>query len=237
MALRVATMLPNELVAAIARPADPSVGESIGKVVISDQGDFSLADVWIEFAAPEATPQSIERAQKAKRPLLICTTGLSKETLAQAEVAADSIALMVAPNTSLGVAVLAAAMRLALKALPDYACELVELHHEKKRDAPSGTALRLAEEVRAARPHTKIVTGRAGDAGPRGENELGVFAVRGGGVIGEHTVYLLGEHERIELVHRAQSRDLFAHGAIVAARWLAQQKPGAYRIEHCLEIA
>jgi len=202
----------------------------------TDTPDFTKADVWIEFAVAEATPHSIAHARSAKRALVVCTTGLSEETIRAANAAAADIPIMVAANTSLGVAVLAAAVRLAVKALPDYACEIVELHHGQKRDAPSGTALRLANAVRAERTDAQLVTGREGLVGARKPNELGVHAVRGGGVVGEHTVYLFGEHERIELTHRAQDRDLFAHGALTAARWLSTQRPGFYTIEQCLEL-
>ena len=199
--------------------------------------DFAAADVWIEFATAEATMHTIRRAQGAARALVIGTTGLSAETIAAAHAAATDIPIMIAANTSLGMVVLSAALKLATHALPDYACEIVELHHDHKRDAPSGTALGLAEIVKQARPGARIVTGREGSLGARAPNELGVLAVRGGGVVGEHTVYFFGEHERLELTHRAQDRALFAHGALVAARWLGSQPAGFYPIEQCLNLS
>lgn len=221
MASRVVAMGGAEIVATAAKASPP---------------EFASADVWIEFATAEATPQTLAHARAAGRALVICTTGLSTQTIAAAHAAAADIPVMIAANTSLGVVVLSAALRLAARALPDYACEIVELHHGQKRDAPSGTALRLADVVKEARPKAHIVTGREGLIGARGANELGVLAVRGGGVIGEHTVYFFGAHERIELTHRAQDRDLFAHGALVAARWLGSQPPGFYSIEQCLNL-
>jgi 4-hydroxy-tetrahydrodipicolinate reductase len=211
-------------------------GEISATLGLGSTPDFSAADVWIEFAMAEATPLTIAGAVAAGRALVVCTTGLSEATIAAAHEAARKIPLMIAANTSLGVAVLQAALRLATRALPGYACEIVELHHGHKRDAPSGTALRLAEVVKEARPQAHIVTGREGLVGAREANELGVLAVRGGGVVGEHTAYLFGEHERLELTHRAQDRDLFAHGALTAARWLAAQPAGFYRIEQCLGL-
>ena len=202
----------------------------------SEAPDYAAADVWIEFATAETTAHTIARTRAARRALVICTTGLHADTIALAHAAAVDIPIMIAANTSLGVIVLGAALELAAKALPGYACEIVELHHGQKRDAPSGTALRLAEVVKTVRPHARVVTGREGLVGARQDDELGVLAVRGGGVIGEHTAYLFGEHERIELTHRAQDRNLFAHGALTAARWLAGQPAGFYRIEQCLNL-
>jgi 4-hydroxy-tetrahydrodipicolinate reductase len=176
----------------------------------------------------------VEAAKKANKALLICTTGHDAPTRAAIDAAAKDIAVMVAPNTSLGVAVLNAALALALEALgPDFAAEIVEMHHDKKKDAPSGTAIRLTDTIQRARDNSVVTTGRVG---PRKTEEIGVFAVRGGNVIGEHTVYLIGEHERIELSHRAHSRDLFAAGALRAASWLVGQPAGAYTIEDSLNL-
>jgi 4-hydroxy-tetrahydrodipicolinate reductase len=116
----------------------------------------------------------------------------------------------------------------------EYDIEIVETHHRQKVDAPSGTALRLAEAVREARPDLTLTHGREGRPGARGKNELAVMALRGGDVIGDHTVYLLGLGERIEITHRATQRDVFARGALRAARWLMGQKPGRYALRHLL---
>jgi 4-hydroxy-tetrahydrodipicolinate reductase len=117
---------------------------------------------------------------------------------------------------------------------PGFDIEIVEAHHRHKVDAPSGTALRLAEVARAARSASgapsRLVHGRDGKPGPRAAIEIGVHAVRGGDVVGDHSVYLLGTSERIELTHRASNRDLFAHGALQAARWLTDKPPGRYTL-------
>ncbi len=204
-----------------------------------DKKAFGKADVWIEFAHHTVTKKSVNAALDAEKALLVCTTGLDADTLKALHNAAHDIPVMMAPNTSLGVAALNAALRVALKALgPSYQVEIVEIHHDKKKDAPSGTAARLVDTVRLLRktPREKIVTGRNGMVGERRAEEIGVFAVRGGNVIGEHTVFLFGENDRLELTHRAHSRDLFASGALRAAAWLAEQPPGWYTIENCLGV-
>lgn len=234
------------LVAAVARDGSSAIGQDAGRVSHSnDVGiavtamtvtDFSLADVWIEFATAESTPAIVAACVKAKRPLVVCTTG-HKDT-SMFDHAAKQIPILVAANTSLGVAVANALIRKAVSALPAADIEVVELHHKAKRDAPSGTALRMVDTVIEQRglQRDQLVTGRTGMVGERTRDEIGVLAVRGGGTIGEHTVYLMLEDERIEITHRAGSRDLFASGAIAAARWLQQQVPGRYVIEQVLGL-
>jgi 4-hydroxy-tetrahydrodipicolinate reductase len=119
--------------------------------------------------------------------------------------------------------------KMAATALGDgYDVEIVETHHRHKVDAPSGTALRLAQAVREARPELVVRHGREGRPGPRGKNELAVMALRGGDIVGDHTVHLFGPGECIEITHRATQRDIFARGALRAARWLVGKKPGHY---------
>jgi 4-hydroxy-tetrahydrodipicolinate reductase len=136
---------------------------------------------------------------------------------------------------SLGVQVLAEIVEYAVRRLGTaYDAEIVEIHHRRKIDSPSGTAKRLADAVRAVRPNSIELHGRDGDVGARTGEEVAVFGVRGGDVIGDHTVFLLGSGERLELTHRASSRDLFAHGALRAARFLVGKKPGRYTIADVL---
>ena len=138
-------------------------------------------------------------------------------------------------NMSLGVQVLAELVQQAVKKLgPGFDVEIMEVHHRRKIDAPSGTAKRLAEAARAARPELKDLYARQGDVGARTNDELGVVALRGGDVIGDHTVFLFGSGERLELTHRASNRDLFAQGAIAAAKFLPGKKPGRYTIADVL---
>jgi 4-hydroxy-tetrahydrodipicolinate reductase len=157
------------------------------------------------------------------------TTNLDAGTRRALEKAAESIPVLWAANTSLGVQVLAEIVEQALRRLGSgYDVEIVELHHRRKVDAPSGTARRLVDAVRTVRGHLAERHGRDGDIGARSQNEVGVFGVRGGDVVGDHTVYLLGPGERIELTHRATSRELFAHGALRAARFIVGKAPGLY---------
>jgi 4-hydroxy-tetrahydrodipicolinate reductase len=136
-----------------------------------------------------------------------------------------------APNFSLGIQVLAELVRLALQRLgPGFDVEIVETHHRGKVDAPSGTAERLASEVRAVRGQMKRTHGREGMVGARASDELAVLSIRGGDVVGDHSVHLFGQGERIELTHRATSRVLFARGALVGARWILGKPPGRHGV-------
>ncbi len=172
------------------------------------------ADVIVDFSAPEALRRLLG---VAGCPVVSGTTGLT--------VATSPVPLLHAPNFSLGVAVLARLVTAAAQALPGWDIEVVELHHAAKRDAPSGTALRLIEGLG---PTT------AGHRGLRVPGEVGLHAVRGGDVVGEHTVYLFGPGERLALAHVASDRRLFATGALAAARWIVGKPPGVYRIEDVL---
>ncbi len=249
MATRIVACAAQEpqllLAVALAKPGDDAVGKDCGElaqakknaVVVEafSQSAFTRADVWIEFAHASTTDATVAAARAARKPIVICTTGLEAKTVETLRAAAKEIPVLVAANTSLGVAALNAALRVALQALgPTYVAEVVELHHDKKKDAPSGTALRLVDTIKQERGG-RVVTGRDGIVGERQTEEIGVFAVRGGNVIGEHTVYLFGEHDRLELTHRAQSRDLFAVGALRAAAFLARQPAGWYTIEDCFK--
>ena len=231
-----------ELVGACAGPGDAALGEDAGTlagvaragVAITDDMASALlgAQVVVDFSLPLALEQLARLAARQGVALVSGTTGVSD--LSGLDAAAARVPVLWAPNMSLGIAVLSALVAQATRALgSSFDIEITEVHHRHKVDAPSGTALRLAEavrEVRALRP----VTGRQGNAGPRADEELGVFALRGGDVIGDHTVHLLGAGERIELTHRATNRDLFAHGALRAARWLTQQRPGRYALADVL---
>jgi len=166
---------------------------------------------------------------RARIAVVSGTTRLDATCERLLEETARVVPVLWAPNTSVGVQVLAELAAEAVRRLgPSFDVEIVETHHRGKIDAPSGTATRLADAVRAARADLLDVHGREGNVGPREADELGVFAVRGGDVIGDHTVHLLGPGERIELTHRATSRDLFARGALQAARFLKGKPPGRY---------
>ncbi len=185
------------------------------------------ADVIVDFSTPEGLARLLARASC---PVVSGTTG------AVALPAAPRVALLHAANFSLGVAVLARLAREAARLLPGWDTEIVEIHHIAKRDAPSGTALRLADAVDAGRGASGVDVGtrRSGRDGPHVAGEIGLHAVRGGDVIGEHTVYLFGPSERVVLGHVASDRALFAAGAVRCARWLAGRGAGRYTIEDVL---
>ncbi|GAB4570197.1 MAG: 4-hydroxy-tetrahydrodipicolinate reductase [Haliangiales bacterium] len=205
---------------------------------------LATADVYVDFSAPAATAAIASRAATDAVAGVIGTTGLDAAEVAAIEALAARAPTIWAPNFSPGVNVLLALAETAARALgPEFDIEVVELHHRNKRDAPSGTALALVDALAAGRasgdpeaPALVTRAGRAGDVGPRPDDEIGALAVRGGDVIGEHTAYLLGQRERIELTHRASSRALFAEGALRAARWAVGRPPGRYQMRDVLGL-
>jgi 4-hydroxy-tetrahydrodipicolinate reductase len=228
-----------ELVGACDAPGSPRVGRDVGEVAqlgtwgvaLSSGVEDALlgAEVCIDFSSPRGAAAVARACARARVALVSGTTGLDDEALRAIDEAAAVVPALWAPNTSLGVQVLAELVREAVARLgPGFDLEIVEVHHRRKADAPSGTALRLAEAAREGRAGLAVVPGREGTPGPRKAEELGVFAVRGGDVIGDHTVHLLGDGERIELTHRATSRDLFARGALRAAQFVRGKAPGRY---------
>jgi 4-hydroxy-tetrahydrodipicolinate reductase len=192
----------------------------------------SGARVVIDFSSPGATTDLADIAARAGIAIVSGTTGLGEEAHAALDRAATRVAVAWEPNMSVGVHVLGALVERAIAMLgPDFDVEIVEAHHRLKVDAPSGTALRIAEIARDARGGARLVHGREGRPGARAPAEIGIHAIRGGDVVGDHTVLLLGAGERIELVHRASSRELFASGALRVARWIVGKGPGRYRME------
>lgn len=173
-------------------------------------------DVVVDFSTPEGLHRVLAHARS---PVVSGTTGLTPP-------ASPPVALLYAANFSLGVAVLARLVREARATLPDWDLEVVELHHNAKRDAPSGTALRLVEGLGPQ---------QNGRSGPREPGEVGMHALRGGDIVGEHHVYLCGPGERIQLAHVAHNRGLFAAGALRAARWLVGRPAGRYTLDDVME--
>ncbi|HWW20068.1 MAG TPA: 4-hydroxy-tetrahydrodipicolinate reductase [Steroidobacteraceae bacterium] len=190
------------------------------------------AELILDFSHPSAAAANLAACVAARVALLIGTTGLPRELDAPLAAAADSIALLVAPNTSLGVNLLMELVRQAAQGLPPgYDIEIVETHHRAKRDAPSGTALALgaaAADGRAVSLSRQAVYARHGIGEPRQEDEIGFVSVRGGDVVGEHEVWFLGEGERVLLKHSATDRAVFARGALLAGQWLAGRMAGRY---------
>jgi 4-hydroxy-tetrahydrodipicolinate reductase len=189
----------------------------------------SGAEVAIDFSSPGATLELADVAASSGIAIVSGTTGLGDDAHRALERASSRVAVAWEPNMSVGVHVLGALVSRAVAMLgPEYDIEIVEAHHRMKVDAPSGTALRIADIARHARGGARFVHGREGKPGARGSAEIGVHAMRGGDVVGDHSVFLLGPGERIELVHRASSRDLFASGALRFARWIVGKPPGRY---------
>jgi 4-hydroxy-tetrahydrodipicolinate reductase len=189
----------------------------------------------IDFSRAEAVPQLLQLAMRAKVAVVSGTTRLDAAGERLLDEAAKVVPVLWAPNTSVGVQVLAEIVTLAVQKLGvGFDAEIVETHHRAKIDAPSGTAERLRRAVEDARGALVGVHGREGNVGPRHAEEIGVLALRGGDVIGDHTVHLLGQGERIELTHRATSRDLFARGALRAARFVAGRPAGRFTMADVL---
>jgi 4-hydroxy-tetrahydrodipicolinate reductase len=193
------------------------------------------ADVVIDFSMPAGTLALGPIVSAAGAALVSGTTGLGDDARAALDQASSRVPVLWEPNMSVGVHVLAQLVSQAVAALPGWDIEVVETHHRAKADAPSGTALRLVHAAQDARTGpTHLMHGRHGTPGPRADGEIGVHAVRGGDVVGDHSVHLLGAGERLELAHRATSRDVFAHGALRAAAWIVGRAPGRYTLADVL---
>ncbi|MBX7497135.1 4-hydroxy-tetrahydrodipicolinate reductase [Qipengyuania sp. 6B39] len=198
------------------------------------------SDVLVDFSAPGALQNNLHAAIGAGIPMVIGTTGLEAHHHDAIDNAARAVAILQTGNTSLGVTLLAHLVREAAGRLgPDWDIEIVEMHHRRKVDAPSGTALLLGEAAAAGRGidlASNRESGRDGHTGARKEGAIGFAALRGGTVAGEHSVILAGEQERLTLSHSAENRAIFARGAVKAAEWLIGKAPGRYRMEDVLEL-
>jgi 4-hydroxy-tetrahydrodipicolinate reductase len=236
---------------ALASPQSPRLGQDAaaegapsGVRISADpaaaltDGEGHKATVAVDFSSAEAVALHAEACAAAGVPLLVGTTALKADGLAALSQAAQSIAILIAPNTSVGVGVLAELVRLAGGTLPaSYDVEIHEAHHRMKRDAPSGTALKLGEIVAQARSQELAqvaVYDRHGAHAPRAPGSIGFSVLRAGDIVGEHTVIFAGAGERLEITHRATDRDVFARGALKAAEWLAGRSPGTYSMQDVL---
>lgn len=233
-----------------ARAGSEAVGADLGELLghgklnapVTDDAPtlFANADAVIDFTLPELTARHAGLAAQAETVLVIGTTGLDAEQQAAIERAARHTRIVQAPNMSLGVNLLLDLVKQVAQALdPAFDIEITEMHHRHKKDAPSGTALalgRAAAEGRGVVLDDVADRGRDGLTGPRREGDIGFAALRGGEVAGEHTVCFAGANERIELTHKADSRGIFAQGAITAARWAREQDPGLYSMKDVLGL-
>ncbi|MGH2458172.1 MAG: 4-hydroxy-tetrahydrodipicolinate reductase [Chloroflexota bacterium] len=243
-----ATTAPGfEIAAALGRTGSASLGADVGVlagagalgVVVSDDVAAGLAagDVAIDVSQPAAAVRFARQASAAGKPVVVATTGLNAEQLASVREGAGQAPVLIAANLSLGINVLAQILPTIARALgAEYDVEVVEAHHRHKKDAPSGTAIRLLEAITAALGRSPGEVSRHGRSGlaPRQPGEIGVHSLRAGGIVGEHSVFFVSEGEQIEVAHRAFSRRTFALGGLRAAAFLADQRPGLYTMQDVL---
>ena len=239
-----------KLIAAIDKMGSARLGKDAGEiagaghlgVAVTDKIEPALKPntVIIDFTNAEASLNFLRAAAKKAAPIVIASTGFTAKQQNEIRRLARRAPTLLSANTSLGVNVLVALLGKAAKMLgDDYDVEIVEAHHRFKKDAPSGTALALGRAVANGLKReldTVTVSGRKGIVGERGKKEIALLSVRAGDIVGEHTVIFGGIGERLEFIHRAHSRDTFAHGALRAARWVAGQKPGLYGMQDVLGL-
>jgi 4-hydroxy-tetrahydrodipicolinate reductase len=235
---------------AVERPGHPSLGKDagelagVGKIGINVADDLNLVvkggQVVFDFTAPQAALAHLAVAAQAKVPIVLGTTGFTAADLSRIQELSGVVPCVLSPNMSIGVNVLFKVLAEVASTLgSDYDVEIFETHHRFKKDAPSGTALRMAAVIAAAlgRDLDKTgIYGRKGLVGERGKEEIAIHALRAGDVVGEHTVVFGGMGERIEVTHRAHSRDNFARGALRAARWVIGRPPGLYDMQDVLGL-
>ncbi len=237
--LRVVTAIEREGHPLLGQDPGPYLG--IGPLGATLAADLSTrVDVLIDFSSPDATMQRLQECIAHRTAFLVGTTGLTEDQMSRIRQAASAIPCLVSPNMSVGVNVLYQIVSEAARLLgAGYDVEVIEAHHRFKKDAPSGTALRIARVIAAAlgRDVAKdCVYGRHATASERSGTEIGIHAVRAGDIVGDHTVIFSNLGERLEITHRAHSRDTFARGALRAAKFLAQAKPGFYHIDEALGL-
>ena len=191
------------------------------------------ADVLIDFSNHVTTSDVVAFAKKKKMPAVICTTGQTEEELKMIEDLAQDVPVFRSGNMSIGIAVLSDLVKTAVKMFPDADVEIVEKHHNQKLDVPSGTALMLAEAVKEERPDAVFNIGRH-ENGKRKKNEIGIHSLRMGNEVGTHEVYINTGNECLTLTHEAESRAVFADGALKAAEFLVRQKPGLYSMKELM---
>jgi len=239
-----------EVAGAAERPGHPAIGRDAGEnlgidrtgVRIGDslEGCIERGDVVIDFTAHDVSLGHLETAASAGKAIVIGSTGFTAREMERVRELAPSVRCVLTPNMSVGVNVMLKVLADVSTILgDDYDVEIVEAHHHLKKDAPSGTAIRMAQVIadRLGRDLERVgVYSRQGMVGERGKAEIGIQSVRAGDIIGEHTVIFGGTGERLEFIHRAHSRDNFARGAIRAARWLVEKKNGLYDMQDVLGL-
>ena len=209
-----------EVTLALEKKGTPMIGRELGRIKVSSGLDgLFLIDVLVDFTLPEASVEHLNYVAKYKKALVLGTTGLNDEQRAQVQEVAKIVPVVFTPNMSVGMNVLFAQLPEIIRRLgPDYSVEIVEAHHKAKKDAPSGTAKKLAEVINQ-------IT----------HKDIPMHSVRLGDIVGDHTVIFCGNSERIEIKHQAHSRDLFVVGALKAAKWVADKPAGLYSIQDVLK--
>jgi 4-hydroxy-tetrahydrodipicolinate reductase len=237
------------LACALVRPGSGLADEPLDRVFgsLPRDVDFSTSldpdvpcDVLVDFSGPVVFDAALALAIERRVAFVSGTTGLKDEQHAAMERAAQTIPVLWSANFSLGIAMLFRTVRRIAGALPGWDAEIVEIHHNRKEDSPSGTALSLGNAIADGRKQTlddRAIYERHGRVGARKPSEIGFSAIRGGDIVGEHTVLFATEGERLEITHRAGSRDIFAKGALAAAIWLARREPGTYTFDQVLAPA
>ncbi len=237
-----------KLFQAIERPDHPSIGKDIGEIIglgklgIPLEGELRKegGDVIINFSNPQTSVENMEFARGAGLAIVIGTTGLNSEQMERVKELSKSVRCVMAPNMSVGMNVMFRIVQEAARILgSEYDAEILEAHHHLKKDSPSGTAVRLGELIAKAtgRDFGQVgVYGRKGMVGERTKEEIGMQVIRAGDIVGEHTVLFGGIGERLEITHRAHSRDNFARGAVRAALWVVNQPDGLYDMQDVLGL-
>jgi len=209
-----------EISLGLEKKGTPLIGRDLGKLKVSSSSDgLFLVDVFVDFTVPEACEEHLSYVAKYRKPLILGTTGLSEPQIKKVEEVSQVVPVVFSPNMSIGVNVLFSMLPEIAKRLgPDYSIEITEAHHKAKKDAPSGTAKKIGE----------VLAGVV-------KKEIPIHSIRLGDIVGDHTVIFCGNSERIEIKHQAHSRDLFAVGALKAAKWIFGKAPGLYSMQDVLK--
>jgi len=231
-----------KLIGVVEVPNHPSIGKEIrGIKLTSDLERVIQKDaVIIEFTTPEASINHLNIARKKDTPIVIGTTGFTKEEETKIKESSSYIPILLSPNMSIGINLLFNIVEEITHLLGEgFDKEIIELHHRHKKDAPSGTAKKIAQIIAEAggKKLSEVgVYGRRGETGQRSKEEIGIHAVRGGTIVGEHKIIFAGNEEELEITHRAESRYIFARGALFGAKFIAKQKNGLYTLQDALKI-
>ncbi len=246
-----ATAASTALSVAVSRPESQSIGRDAGEIAGSGRLGIQVTDdlakvlddfdVLVDFTRPESSLQYLQICRQAGKKMVIGTTGYSNEQRAVIAEAAREMAIVLAPNMSVGVNLTLKLLEMTAKVMGDYTdIEIIEAHHRNKIDAPSGTALRMGEVIAGTLGRdleSCAIYGREGNTGVRDRKTIGFSTIRAGDIVGEHTIMFADEGERIELTHKASSRMTFANGAIRAAIWLNDRENGLYDMQHVLGLS